>query len=171
MLNEKLIQKINEQINLEFFSSNLYLQMSSWLEFKGLPGGATFLKLHAQEEMGHMNKLFNYVNETGGMAVIGKIEAPDTEFKSVTDMFVKIYDHECFVTKKINDLVSFAFEEKDFSTFNFLQWYVSEQHEEENLFKTILDKINLIGEDKERMFYIDQMLEKMATVTNSSTLE
>ncbi len=170
MLTEILIKKLNKQINLEFFSSNLYLQMSSWSEYKGLPGAAAFLKNHAQEEMTHMFKIFDYVNETGGMAEIGKIDSPETNYKSVTDMFEKIYDHECHVTKKINEIVAVAFEKKDFSTFNFLQWFVSEQHEEENLFKTILDKLELIGEEKERLFFFDQMLENM-TATGAGVPE
>ena len=77
-------------------------------------------------------------------------------------MFKEIYDHECFVTKSINEIVGQAFEEKDFFTFNFLQWYVAEQHEEEALFKGILDKFELIGEEKNRLFFIDQELSKMA---------
>ena len=162
MLSKALVDRLNDQINLEFYSSNLYLQMSSWCEFKGLEGCAEFLKLHAQEEMGHMQRLFTYVNETGAMAVLGQIESPPTEFKSIEDVFGKTYEHECQVTRRINDLADAALQDKDYSTFNFLQWYVAEQHEEEKLFKSILDKIEIIGADSKGLFYIDQELKNMA---------
>jgi len=110
----------------------------------------------------HMNKIFDYVNESDGMALVGEIKAPSSDFPSVREMFGVIYKHECYVTKQINEIVGQAFEEKDFFTFNFLQWYVSEQHEEEALFKSILDKFELIGDEKNRLFFIDQELSKMA---------
>jgi len=164
MLSEKMLNKLNKQINLEFYSSNIYLQMSSWCDNKGLSGCAKFLKVHSDEEMMHMRKLFDYVNETGGMAVIGEIKSPDLDYESIADVFLKIYEHECFVTEEINKLVDAAFTEKDFSTFNFLQWYVAEQHEEENLFKSILDKIKIIGDERKGLFFIDQELGQMAVV-------
>jgi len=162
MVSEKILKMLNDQINLEFYSSNIYLQMSSWCDNKGLPGCAKFLRLHAEEEMMHMNKIFDYVNESDGMALVGEIKAPSSDFPSVREMFGVIYKHECYVTKQINEIVGQAFEEKDFFTFNFLQWYVSEQHEEEALFKSILDKFELIGDEKNRLFFIDQELSKMA---------
>jgi len=156
MLTKGLVDKLNQQINLEFYSSNLYLQMSSWCEHAGLEGCAEFMHQHAQEEMGHMQRLFNYVNETGAMAVLGQIDAPPTEYESIADVFRKTYEHECLVTSRINDLADAAMKEADYSTFNFLQWYVAEQHEEEKLFKSILDKIELIGDDPKNLFFIDQ---------------
>ena len=162
MLSKTLVTHLNEQINLEFYSSNMYLQMSSWCEFKGLEGCAQFMKLHAQEEMGHMLRLFNYVNETGAMAVVGKIKSPPTEFKNVKDLFEKTYEHEQAVTKKINELADVAMKDKDYSTFNFLQWYVAEQHEEEKLFKSILDKIEMVGIDDKGLFFFDQEMKGMA---------
>jgi ferritin len=162
MLKQEIIDKLNEQINLEFYSSNLYLQMAAWCEFKGLSGSARFLTQHAQEEMGHMQRLFTYVNETGVMAKLGQIAAPPTEFESLVDVFEKTYKHECFITGKINGLADTAFHSKDYSTFNFLQWYVGEQHEEEALFKGILDKIEVIGTDGKGLFFIDQEIGKLA---------
>ena len=156
MLSKGLVKRLNDQINLEFYSSNLYLQMSSWCEYKGLSGCAAFLQAHSMEEMGHMQRLFTYVNETGSMAVLGQIDAPPTEYESIADVFRKTYEHECLVTRRINELADAAMKETDYSTFNFLQWYVAEQHEEEKLFKSILDKIELIGADPKNLFFIDQ---------------
>ena len=159
MLSEKMLQALNEQITLEFYSSNLYLQMSSWCEFNALDGCAKFLKAHAAEEMEHMQRLFTYVNETGGLARVGKIDAPPFEFKSISEVFQATYEHEVFITSKINKLAKTAQQEDDFSTFNFLQWYVAEQHEEEKLFKSIIDKIEMIGPNG--LFFIDKEIENM----------
>lgn len=143
--------------------------MSSWCEHKGLEGSAAFLRDHATEEMSHMQRLFTYVNECGAMAELGAIEAPPTEFESVAQIFHKTYEHECFVTQKINELVEVALAEKDYSTFNFLQWYVSEQHEEEKLFKSIVDKINIIGIEGRGLYHFDQQMSKAATQSTVSS--
>lgn len=163
MLSKKLAKKLNDQINFEYYSSNVYLQMSAWAEFNALPGAAAFLRTHAAEELEHMHRIFTYVNETGALAVVGKIDAPPTEFKSISEVFNTVLEHEILVTKKINDITSLAWEEKDFATFNFLQWFVDEQHEEETLVKGIVDKIDLIGGDKRALYLIDRDLAQMAT--------
>lgn len=162
MLSKKLAKKLNDQINFEYFSSNVYLQMSAWAEFNALPGTAAFLKNHAAEELGHMHRIFTYVNETGTLALVGKIDGPPTEFKSISEVFKDILAHEQLVTKKIKEITAIAWEEKDFATFNFLQWFVDEQHEEETLVKGIVDKINLIGSDKRALYLIDRELAQMA---------
>ncbi|MGB1271481.1 MAG: non-heme ferritin [Endozoicomonas sp.] len=161
MLTQTMIDKLNEQINLEFYSSNLYLQMASWCENRGLDGCMTFLRRQAQEEMEHMQKLFDYVNETGAMAILGAIAAPPHEYSSIKSVFEQTYDHECTITGKINELAHTAFVEKDYSTFNFLQWYVAEQHEEEKLFKGIVDKIDMIGMADKGLYFIDQEIAKL----------
>lgn len=161
MLSSIMITKLNQQINLEFYSSNLYLQMASWCESKGLEGCTTFLRRHAQEEMLHMQKLFDYVNETGAMAVIGSIDAPPCEYTDIQDVFHKTLAHECDITRKINDLAHTAFTEQDYSSFNFLQWYVAEQHEEEKLFKSIIDKIRMIGLEHKGLYFIDKEVAKL----------
>jgi len=162
MLSEKMIAQLNDQINLEFYSSNLYLQMSAWCEYKGYEGSAEFLKQHADEEMQHMQRLFTYVNETGNLAKLGTIDAPPTEFESLTNVFQTTLEHEMQITKAINELAHTAFAEHDYSTFNFLQWYVAEQHEEEKTFKSILDKIEIIGEDGRGLYFIDKELGDLA---------
>lgn len=163
MLSQAMIDQLNEQINLEFYSSNLYLQMASWCESQGLDGCNRFLRCHAREEMQHMQKLFDYVNETGAMAILGAIDAPPHEFQSVRDVFQATYEHECKVTKKINALAHAAFTGQDYSTFNFLQWYVAEQHEEEKLFKSILDKIDMIGMENKGLYYIDREIARLVS--------
>ncbi|HHF1988466.1 TPA: non-heme ferritin, partial [Haemophilus influenzae] len=158
MLSENVVKLLNDQMNLEFYSSNLYLQMSAWCDQKGFEGAAKFLSVHATEEMQHMRKLFTYLNETGSRAIISAIEAPAHEYKSLKEVIETTYEHEKLITSKINELVGKTFEEKDYSAFNFLQWYVEEQHEEEKLFSSILDKLNLLGEDGKSLFLIDKDL-------------
>ncbi len=162
MLKPEMTAQLNKQINLEFYSSNLYLQMSAWCEEKGFEGAAQFMRKHALEEMDHMTRLFTYVSETGAMPILGAIEAPPHDFDSLADVFNKTYEHECLITERINTLAHEAFTNQDYSTFNFLQWYVAEQHEEETLFKSVLDKINLVGHDGHALFFVDKDLAEMA---------
>ncbi|MDP2560412.1 non-heme ferritin [Psychrobium sp. 1_MG-2023] len=171
MLSTAMIEKLNEQINLEFYSSNLYLQMSAWCEDRSFDGAALFLRKHANEEMEHMKRLFTYVSETGGLPILGAIDAPPHNFESLRDVFEQILEHECLITKQINELAHVAFTTHDYSTFNFLQWYVAEQHEEEKLFKGVLDKLTLIGEDGPAMYMFDKDFAALAVEGGGSIME
>ncbi|RQW61434.1 non-heme ferritin [Vibrio viridaestus] len=171
MLSKAMVDQLNDQINLEFFSSNLYLQMSAWCEDKGFEGAAAFLRVHAQEEMQHMHRLFTYVSETGALPILGAIDAPKHDFSGLGDVFRETYEHEQMITQNINKLAHVAFTSQDYSTFNFLQWYVAEQHEEEKLFKGILDKLELVGEDGKALFFIDKDLAAMANKSSSSVMD
>jgi len=162
MLSQAMLDKLNEQINLEFYSSNYYLQMGAWAESKGLEGCSAFLYVQADEEMDHMKRLFTYVNETGSMAIVGALEAPPLDFGNIKNLFESVLEHEQFITKKINELAHTAFTCQDYSTFSFLQWYVAEQHEEEKLVSTILDKISIIGDEGKGLYFIDKELAEIA---------
>ncbi|MCE9687863.1 non-heme ferritin [Shewanella sp. AS16] len=170
MLAQAMIDKLNEQINMEFFSSNLYLQMSAWCEDQGFEGAAKFMRKHADEEMGHMRRLFTYVSETGGLPLIGAIAAPQAQYASLLALVEHTYEHEQLITRNINALAHAAFSNQDYSTFNFLQWYVAEQHEEEKLFKSIVDKIRLVGEDGKALFFIDKDLAQLANESGESIM-
>jgi ferritin len=135
--------------------------MSAWCESKSLSGCAAFLKGHAREEMEHMERFYNYINEKGEMAVIGKIDEPPVNYKSVEEIFKAAFKHEKVVTKAIHNLVEAATKEKDYVTLNFLQWFVEEQHEEETLFQSVLDKIDLIGLDKRGLYMFDKEVAKL----------
>ncbi len=156
MLTNNMESALNRQIRVEAESSQVYLSMACWAEVKGLEGIAQFMYKHSDEERMHMLKLIKYVNERGGHAHITELSAPETEFGTFQKMFQKLYDHEIFVSKSINELVHVSLEEKDYATHNFLQWYVAEQIEEEALARTILDKINLIGNDKGGLYLFDR---------------
>jgi ferritin len=162
MLSTEMLEKLNAQIGVEFYSSNLYLQMSSWCSYNGYAGAAKFLLAHSTEERMHMEKLYRYVDETGGFAVIGAIDKPTPEFAGLVDVFTQTLEHEKYVTACIAALVDFALQTKDYASFNFLQWFIAEQHEEENLFATILDKIKMIGTEGRGMYLIDKEIGKLA---------
>ena len=162
MIKLKVQSAINEQIKKEEYSSRLYLAMAIWCEATGYPGASKFLYEHADEERMHMMKLVHYVNDRGGKAQLMDIEQPTSEFDSLFDVFEKVMEHEEYITESINNLYEVAVTEKDYTTMNFLQWYITEQLEEESLFSTILDKIKLVGTDKAGMFHIDKELDGMA---------
>lgn len=164
-MNPKVEAAINEQIKKEEHSSRLYLAMAIWCEVNGYPGAAAFLYEHTDEERMHQMKFVHYVNDRGGKAALYDLEQPESEYKSLLDVFEQVLEHEVYITESINNLYGLTVEEKDYTTGNFLQWYITEQIEEESLMRTILDKISLVGADKSGMFHIDKELEGMATAT------
>lgn len=135
MLSKAMIDNLNDQINLEFFSSNLYLQMSAWCEDKGFEGAAVFLRKHAVEEMEHMQRLFTYVSETGGLPILGAIDAPKHQFKSLGEVFRETYEHEQMITDRINKLAHAAFTTQDYSTFNFYSGMLQSSTKKKNYSK------------------------------------
>jgi ferritin len=162
MLPKKIESSLNEQIKLEAESSQYYLAMASWAETQGMNGIAVFLFTHSDEERMHMLKLVKYVNERGGHAVVPALDKPPLKWKSVQDIFEQVLNHEIHVSDEINRLVEECLKSKDYTTHNFLQWYVAEQIEEEALARRILDKLNLIGGDKGGLYLFDRDLETMA---------
>jgi len=120
------------------------------------------LYTHSDEERMHMLKLVKFVNERGGVAIIPALEAPPVEFNSITYVFEELLNHEVMVTESINNVVDVCLKEKDYTTHNFMQWYVSEQIEEEALARTINDKLKMIGTDKGGLYLFDRDLETMA---------
>jgi ferritin len=154
MLNKKIEDICNRQIEREGYSSNLYLAMAAWAETSGFKGVAGWMYAQADEERLHMLKFVKYINERGGKAVIPALKQPGTDYNSVEDVFKEVLKHEQFVTASINEIVALTLEEKDFNTHNFLQWFVMEQVEEEASAQTILDKLRLVG--KNNMYEFDR---------------
>ncbi len=160
-MNKKIEAALNKQILLEAESSQYYLAMASWAETTGLNGTSEFLYRHSDEERFHMLKLVKFVNERGGKALIPALSQPPKSFDSLQVVFKQLFEHEQKVTKEINNLVDTCLKEKDYTTHNFLQWYVSEQIEEEALARTLLDKLNMIGNDKGGLYLFDRDLETL----------
>lgn len=168
MIVKKVEELLNKQITVEAESSQIYLAMACWAEVKGLQGVAQFMYAQSDEEREHMLKLVKFVNERGGHAKISALKAPNVTFDSFKDMFQMLLDHEIFVSESINELVHVTLQEKDYSTHNFLQWYVAEQIEEEAMARTILDKINLIGDDKGGLYLFDRDIEQLTATTQAN---
>lgn len=161
MISKKIEAALNEQIAMEGYASFLYLAMASWCDRESLDGCAQFMHRQSDEERGHMLRIFTYLSEMDSFALTPSIAQPPHEYESVPAMFEEVYVHEQKVTQSINDLVSLSYEEKDHTTLNFLQWYVAEQKEEEALMRNILNKIRLIGDGPQSLYYIDKEVAKL----------
>lgn len=168
MVSNIIQEALNKQIRIEAESSQIYLAMACWAEVKGLEGIATFMYDQSQEERDHMLKLIKFVNERGGHAKISQLDEPEIEFETIKSMFELLLKHEIFVSTSINELVDITLKEKDYATHNFLQWYVSEQIEEEAVARTILDKINMIGDDKGGLYLFDRDIQQLSVVSAAS---
>jgi ferritin len=145
MLNKRIEDICNRQVEREGYSSNLYLAMASWAETNGFSGVASWLYVQSDEERLHMLKFIKYINERGGKAVMPALKQPPVDYKNIKDVFAEVLKHEEFVTASINEIVALTLEEKDFNTHNFLLWFVMEQVEEEASARSILDKLKLVG--------------------------
>lgn len=156
MLSKKIETALNEQLLVEAKSSHAYLAWASWAENEGYPGIAKFMYAHSDEERQHMLKLLHYINERGGKAIVPSLEKPEVSIENITTLFQRLLEHERSVTASINEVVGLCLTERDYSTHNFMQWYVSEQLEEEALATDLLDQLNLIGNDKSGMYLFDR---------------
>lgn len=168
MLSKTIESALNKQIRIEAESAQVYLAMAIWAEVKGLEGISNFMYNQSDEEREHMLKLIKFVNERGGHAHISELNAPNVIFNSYKEMFEKLLAHEIFVSESINDLVHISLQEKDYATHNFLQWYVSEQIEEEAMARTILDKVNIIGDDKGGLYLFDRDIQRLSVVSSAT---
>lgn len=159
MLDKQMIQALNEQIAMEGYASFLYLSMAGWFDTKSMKGCAAFMYRQSAEEHVHMMKIYHYLIEMDAISISPAITQPPSEFPSVKAIFEETLAHEQRVTASINKLVELAISQSDHSTYAFLQWYVTEQREEESLVRTILDKINLIGDGSQSLYFIDKEIE------------
>lgn len=162
MLSKKIQKALNAQVTSENVSAHYYLARASWCDTHALPGSAKFLYVHAEQERIHMMKLFHYINDTGGHAIVEPFKNPSDDFKSIDQVFKLVAENEKKITHEINDLVDLCLAEKDHSTFNFLQWYVAEQHEEEKLFRDLLDLMKRTGTDGRGLYFIDKEIGSIA---------
>lgn len=158
MVSTRIEQALNQQIVLEAQSSQIYLSMASWAEVEGYEGISNFLYKHSDEERMHMLKLVKFINERGGHGIIPALTMPPVKYEGIRPLFQMILDHEIHVSNEINKLVDICLQDKDYTTHNFLQWYVSEQIEEEALARKIIDKLKLIGDDKAGHYLFDRDL-------------
>ena len=158
MLTEKLSLALNNQLNNELYSAYLYLSMSSYAGSIGLKGSANWFMVQYQEEMVHAMKFYNYINSRGEHVGLQAIDAPPAEFKNLLDMFEQTLKHELTITASINELADLASAEKDHATAIFLQWFVTEQVEEEENDRDIIGKLKLIGDNGQGLLMLDNEL-------------
>jgi len=165
MLTKKVEESLNEQINREMYSAYLYMSMSAHCTNKGLKGFANWFMVQYHEEMLHAMKLYEYVNLQGGRVVLKAMPQPPSVFESPLDMFTKTLEHEQFITKSIYELMDLALAEKDHATQIFLQWYVTEQVEEESNDNEIIAQLTIIKDDAQGVMMLDRELAaRMTTV-------
>lgn len=158
MIEKKMADAINKQINAEMYSSYLYLAMAAWFESVNLQGFAQWMRVQAQEEMGHAMKFFDHVVERGGRVVLAEIAAPPKDWASPLAAFENAYEHECKVSRLIHDLADLAATSKDHASGVFLQWFISEQVEEEAAAETVVQRLRMIGDHKQGLFMLDRAL-------------
>lgn len=158
MLDPKMHDALNDQINAEMFSAYLYLAMSAWCESINLQGSAIWFMSQAQEEMIHAMKFYNFILERGGEVELKPIEKPQKEWKTVMEAFEAAFEHEKYITGRINNLVNLAIELKDHASNQMLQWYVAEQVEEEDNVTTVIQKLKLVEATPGGLYMIDKEL-------------
>ncbi len=157
MLSKKVEEMLNAQVEKEGYSSQLYLAMASWAESEGYEGISSWFYAQADEERDHMLRIIRYINERGGNAIVSEIKKPPKSYPGILQVFNDVMEHEQFISASINDIVALCVEEKDYTTHNWLQWFVAEQIEEESSVQAILDKLKLVGESSMYLFDRDIM--------------
>ncbi|MBN2668209.1 MAG: ferritin [Bacteroidales bacterium] len=163
MLNTKVEQFLNRQVEREEYSANLYISMAVWAEVNGFSGVADWLYAQAEEERLHMLKFVKYINERGGRALIGAVAQPPSDFKNVKSLFEEVLKHEQFISQSINEIIGVCIDERDFTSQNWLQFFVNEQIEEEASVQKIIDKLKLIGDGN--LYMLDRDIMSLRTTT------
>ncbi|WP_053404749.1 ferritin [Persicobacter sp. CCB-QB2] len=162
-LSKKTEELLNQQVAMEAKASAIYLGMASWCERNAFEHSAKFFYLQSDEERMHMLKIFNYLNEVGGQAISPEITDIPQDYESLKNLCESFLNHEVSVTQSINALMSHCYQENDFITINFLQWFATEQREEEMTARRILDFFEVAGDEGVALYMIDQSIGNLAT--------
>ncbi|OGO69955.1 MAG: ferritin [Chloroflexi bacterium RBG_19FT_COMBO_56_12] len=160
MLSNNMLNEVNDQIKHEIFSAYLYLSMSAHFEASNLPGFAKWMRIQAQEEMGHAMKFFDFLVDRGGKITLEAIAQPPVDFGTPQAIFEQVLEHEQFVTARINTLYALAVKENDFASQVFLNWFVTEQVEEEKNASIILETLKMIGDRSTAIYQLDRHVGK-----------
>lgn len=165
MISKKMAEALNKQVNAEFYSLYLYLQMAAYFASKNFTGMESWMRLQAAEEYSHAMKFFDYLIEVGADVTLAAIEKPEANWETPLAVFEAAHKHELHVTKLINDLTDIAVSEKDHATNIFLQWFVTEQVEEVSTVEEIIQKFKLIGDNNAGLYMLDMELGKRSPAT------
>lgn len=171
MLSEKMQEKLNSQLNAELYSAYLYLSMSAYFESLNLPGFANWMRVQAREELLHAEKFFDHINERDGRVTLRPVDGPPTDWDSPVAVFEEVYGHEKKVTGLINALVSASLQESDHATNTFLQWFVTEQVEEESSAQKVLQSLKLVGKDGAGLLMLDRELAQRVFTPPAATAQ
>ncbi|MEE9251792.1 MAG: ferritin [Thermodesulfobacteriota bacterium] len=155
MLSQHIQDIINEQIKSEMYSAHLYLSMSAYCETINLSGFAKLLREHNEEEMSHAMRLFDYILDRNSKVELGAIDKPPSDFPSLLAVFEKVYEHEKAVTEMINNIYALSVKEKDYPTQVEMQWFISEQVEEEKTALHVLERIRMVGDSGPALLFLD----------------
>ena len=158
MLSDRMQKALNGQLNAEIYSSYLYLSMNAYFKSANLDGFANWMNAQAQEEMMHAMKFYDFIHQRGGRVLLAAIDTPPTDWDSPLSVFEDTLQHEQKVTGFINELVEIAMEERDHATQIFLQWFVTEQVEEEESVGNVLEQLKLLGDARQGLFLMDREL-------------
>jgi len=161
-MNVNIEKLLNDQIKYEATASMQYLAMASWADANGYNGVADFFYAQSEEERLHMTKLVKFVNERGGNVIVPQLDKPQAEFSALNELFDMFLSSEIFVTEQINHIIYECLQHKEYNVHNFMQWYVSEQLEEESVARTLLDKLTIIGDDKSGLYLFDRDINEIA---------
>lgn len=168
MVTEKVEKAVIEQITKEEYSARLYMAMASWCEKNGYQGAAAFLYKHSDEERMHQLKFIHYLNDRGGYSILQEVAKPPFHYDSLLKLFQEVLQHEQYITGSINKIYEICVKEKDYTTANFLQWFITEQIEEESLVNHILEKMELAGDTKSGLYLIDKELGEMSAASSGA---
>lgn len=158
MLTEKIEKMLNEHLNHELYSSYLYLSMAAYCESVDLKGFANWMRIQVQEELAHVTKFYDYIHERDGKVLLAAIDGPPTSWDSPVAAFIETLKHEQGVTSRVSNIVKAALEENDFATHTFLQWFITEQVEEEATARDVLQKVKMVGDSGDGLFLVDREL-------------
>lgn len=170
-INKKVEDVLNKQVNAELWSAYLYLSMSAWCESKGLKGFANWMRVQFHEETTHALKIYDYVLNRSGEINLQPIAAVETSWKNILHVFEETYKHECKVTEMIANCYEVALAEKDHATASMLKWFIDEQTEEESNALEIIDKLKLVGENGDGIFFLDKELASRTFMDQTKSAE
>lgn len=171
MVSEKVLDKLNEQIQKEFYSAYLYLSMEAYFASINLNGFANWFNVQAQEEKDHAMLIFNYINRVGGRVVLRQIDAPKIDFVSIEEVLKLTLEHEQYVTRSIYDIVDIALAERDHKTNAFLQWFVNEQVEEEENAEDNIARFALVKDDGKGILMLDAEMAARVYIPTTTTAQ
>ncbi len=158
MFSKKMQKALNNHLNAELYAAYMYVAMAAYFESTHLPGSANWMRLQSREEQGHAMRFYEYINERGGRVELQAIDKPPVNFKSPLAVFEQALKHERVVSKEIDKLFDMARKEKDYASEVFLQWFVTEQVEEEKSAEAVVEALKMIGDQRPALLMYDREL-------------